>query len=66
MIPSCLLDGAPHYGELPPEAKFVGMEHYPNQQPRYGRRFHIWFNLPCYEIAKRITEAGEGNDGYNG
>lgn len=46
---TCILNGKPHEGELPKNAIFVGMEVNPNQQPRYGKLFHPWFNKPCYE-----------------
>lgn len=46
---TCLLDGKPFIGKLPPNARFVGMEAEPNQNPRYSQKLHPWFNLPCYE-----------------
>ena len=33
--------------------KYVGMEVYPNQPPRYGKLYHPWMNLPCYETLGR-------------
>ena len=47
-FPSCIVNGEPHFSPLPKDVVFVGMEVEPNKSPRY-RRFHHWFNLPCYE-----------------
>lgn len=49
-IVTCILDGKPYRGtSLPKNAIFVGMEKYPNKEPRYKAMFHPWFNKPCYE-----------------
>ena len=49
--PVCaIVDGKPHHGmALPDNVEFVGMEATPNQKPRYGKVWHPWHNLPCYE-----------------
>ena len=47
-IASCIVDGKPSI-EVPVGAVFVGMECEPNKPPRYGRVWHGWLNLPCYE-----------------
>jgi hypothetical protein len=52
--PVCaLVDGEPHRGmKLPDNVKFVGMEKDPNRPPRYGKVWHPWHNLPCYETVR--------------
>lgn len=50
----CLLNGKPFNGDLPPNAIFVGMEQNPNEQPRYNKLTHPWFNKPCYETPDYI------------
>lgn len=52
---SAIVDGKPYRGiRLPADVEFVGMEVEPNNEPRYGKLYHPWFNLPCYET-KRET-----------
>lgn len=58
-VPPCLLDGEPHWGDLPERVVYVGMELEPNKAPRYnGRPYHWWFNLPCYESAAKTRNGG--------
>lgn len=47
-----ILDGIPSREDLPKNVKFIGMEKEPNKPPRYGKVWHPWYNLPCYETIK--------------
>lgn len=55
-----IVDGKPYFSmTLPPNVKFVGMESEPNRPSRYGKPYHPWFNLPCYESDERIPGGKE-------
>ena len=55
-FPSAIVDGKPCFTDnLPLNVRYVGMEKEPNKDARYGKVYHPWFSLPCYETNGEVA-----------